>query len=302
MSAVAAGALTGTLDVQAQQPPAAGSAAAPATAPAAPAAATPAKKPAAKGEAAAPDEKSAESYSLGLQWGETLRNSGLTPESINSAKIAQGIRDAISGKVTVGDADRDNVRKLATSAGDSNHRAAAKFLAENGKKPGIVTTKSGLQYQEVKAGSGDSPKASDSVTVHYRGTLLNGTEFDSSYKRGQPATFEVGHVIPGWTEALQLMKPGSKWKLFIPPQLAYDLRSRPPIPPGSMLIFDVELISVQPGAAPAAPPASANPPTGAKPVPGAVPAAALPKATGKPPVNPPDTSNSPPPASMPAPK
>jgi FKBP-type peptidyl-prolyl cis-trans isomerase len=302
MSAVAAGALTGALDVKAQQPPAAGSAAAPATAPAAPAAATPAKKPAVKGEAAAPDEKSAESYSLGLQWGETLRNSGLTPESINSAKIAQGIRDAISGKVTVGDADRDNVRKLATSAGDSNHRAAAKFLAENGKKPGIVTTKSGLQYQEVRAGSGDSPKASDSVTVHYRGTLLNGTEFDSSYKRGQPATFEVGHVIPGWTEALQLMKPGSKWKLFIPPQLAYDLRSRPPIPPGSMLIFDVELVSVQPAAAPAAPPASANPPTGAKPVAGAVPASALPKATGKPPVNPPDTSNSPPPASMPAPK
>jgi FKBP-type peptidyl-prolyl cis-trans isomerase FklB len=303
MSAVAAGALTGALDVKAQQPPAAGSAAAPATAPAtAPAAATPAKKPAAKGEAAAPDEKSAESYSLGLQWGETLRNSGLTPESINSAKIAQGIRDAISGKVTVGDADRDNVRKLATSAGDSNHRAAAKFLAENGKKPGIVTTKSGLQYQEVRAGSGDSPKASDSVTVQYRGTLLNGTEFDSSYKRGQPATFEVGHVIPGWTEALQLMKPGSKWKLFIPPQLAYDLRSRPPIPPGSMLIFDVELVSVQPAAAPATPPASANPPTGAKPVPGAVPASALPKATGKPPVNPPDTSNSPPPASMPAPK
>jgi len=302
MSAVAAGALTGALDVKAQQPPAAGSAAAPAAAPAGPAAATPAKKPAAKGEAAAPDEKSAESYSLGLQWGETLRNSGLTPESINSAKIAQGIRDAISGKVTVGDADRDNVRKLATSAGDSNHRAAAKFLAENGKKPGIVTTKSGLQYQEVRAGSGDSPKASDSVTVQYRGTLLNGTEFDSSYKRGQPATFEVGHVIPGWTEALQLMKPGSKWKLFIPPQLAYDLRSRPPIPPGSMLIFDVELVSVQPAAAPATPPASANPPTGAKPVPGAVPASALPKATGKPPVNPPDTSNSPPPASMPAPK
>jgi FKBP-type peptidyl-prolyl cis-trans isomerase len=301
ISAACAAALAGALAAQAQQPPAAGSAAAPATAPAASAGATPAK-PAAKGEAAAPDEKSAESYSLGLQWGETLRNSGLTPESISSAKIAQGIRDAISGKVTVGDADRENVRKLATSAGESNHRAAAKFLAENGKKPGIVTTKSGLQYQEIRAGSGDSPKPTDSVTVNYRGTLLNGTEFDSSYKRGQAASFEVGHVIPGWTEALQLMKPGSKWKLFIPPQLAYDLRSRPPIPPGSMLIFDVELISAQPAAAPAAPPASANPPTGARPVPGAVPAAALPKATGKPPVNPSDTANSPPPASMPAPK
>ncbi|MDE2137785.1 MAG: FKBP-type peptidyl-prolyl cis-trans isomerase [Gammaproteobacteria bacterium] len=233
-------------------------------------------------------------------WGEQLRNTGVTPEAINSAKIAQGVRDAISGKVTVGDQDRENIRQLATSAGEANHRAAAKFLAENARKPGVVTTKTGLQYEEVKAGSGDSPKASDSVTVNYRGTLLDGTEFDSSYKRGQPATFEVDRVIPGWTEALQLMKPGSKWKLYIPPQLAYDLRSRPPIPPGSALIFDVELISVKPAAA--APPASANPPTGSKAVPGAVPAAALPKATGKPPVNPPDTPNSPPPASMPAPK
>ena len=287
MSAVAAGALLGTLDVKAQQPAASGSAAAPATAPAA---AAPARKPAAKGATAAPDEKSVESYSLGLQWGETLRNSGLTPASISSAKIAQGIRDAISGKVTVSDADRDNVRKLATSVAESNHRAAAKFLAENGKKPGIVTTKSGLQYQEIRAGSGESPKATDTVTVNYRGTLLNGSEFDSSYQRGQPASFEVGHVIPGWTEALQLMKPGSKWKLFIPPQLAYDLRSRPPIPPGSALLFEVELISVQPAAAPAAP--APAPPTSANP----------PKATGKPPVNPADTANSPPPASLPASK
>ena len=279
LSAVAAGALCAALTAEGQQPPASGSAAAPA-------AAAPAGKPAAKGQAAAPDPRSAESYSLGLMWGEQLRNTGVTPGAINSAKIAQGIRDAMSGKVTVGDQDRENIRQLATSAGEANHRAAARFLAENGKKPGIVTTKTGLQYQEVRAGSGDSPKPNDSVTVNYRGTLLDGTEFDSSYKRGQPATFEVDRVIPGWTEALQLMKPGSKWKLFIPPQLAYDLRSRPPIPPGSALIFDVELLSVKPAAAPAAPPAPANPS----------------KATGKPPVNPPDTPNSPPPASMPAPK
>jgi len=94
------------------------------------------------------------------------------------------------------------------------------------------------------------------VTVNYRGTLLDGTEFDSSYKRGQPATFGVSRVIPGWTEALQLMKPGAKYQLFIPPQLAYDLRSRPPIPPGSMLIFEVELLSSK-----AAAPAAANPAT-----------------------------------------
>jgi FKBP-type peptidyl-prolyl cis-trans isomerase len=113
----------------------------------------------------------------------------------------------------------------------------------------------------LAAGSGESPKANDEVTVNYRGTLLDGTEFDSSYKRGQPATFQVSRVIPGWTEALQLMKPGAKYQLFIPPQLAYDLRSRPPIPPGAMLIFEVELLSFKPGETPpgTAPPAAAHP-------------------------------------------
>jgi FKBP-type peptidyl-prolyl cis-trans isomerase len=285
---VAAALLAGSLAAVAQQP---------AAAPASPAASgtAPAKKAAAKGDATAADPKNAQSYSLGLQWGETLKNSGLTSDSVSTVKIAQGIHDALAGKVTVSDQDRENVRALAASAGEANHRAAAKFLAENGKKPGIVTTKSGLQYQEIAAGTGDSPKVNDSVTVHYRGTLLDGTEFDSSYKRGQPATFEVDRVIPGWTEALQLMKPGAKWKLFVPPQLAYDLRSRPPIPPGAMLIFDVELISVKPGAA-------AAPPTGANSVPGAVPASAMPASTGKPPVNPPGSPNSPPPASQPASK
>jgi FKBP-type peptidyl-prolyl cis-trans isomerase len=276
--------LAGPLAAPAQQP-------SPAASPAAKKA--PAKTGAAAGEAT---EKSAESYSLGLMWGEQLRNTGVTPDSISTARIAQGVRDGITGKVAVSDKDRDNIRALATSGAETNHRAAARFLAENGKKPGVITTKSGLEYQELKAGSGDSPKANDSVVVNYRGTLLDGTEFDSSYKRGEPATFEVDRVIPGWTEALQLMKPGAKWKLYIPPQLAYDLRSRPPIPPGSMLIFDVELMSVKPAPA-ASPPASANP--AARP---AVPAAALPKATGKPPVNPPDSPNSPSPATQPAPK
>jgi FKBP-type peptidyl-prolyl cis-trans isomerase len=145
------------------------------------------------------------------------------------------------------------------SVGEANHRAAAKYLAENAKKPNMVTTASGLQYKVLNAGNGASPKASDEVTVNYRGTLINGTEFDSSYKRGQPATFPVNRVIPGWTEALQLMKPGAKYQLFIPPQLAYDLRSQPPIPPGSMLIFEVELLSVKEGA-PEAPPGAAQPP------------------------------------------
>jgi FKBP-type peptidyl-prolyl cis-trans isomerase len=156
------------------------------------------------------------------------------------------------------EADQNNITKLVRSsvegAAEANHQAAAKFLAENGKKPGVTTTASGLQYKVLTAGSGESPKATDEVTVNYRGTLLDGTEFDSSYKRGQPATFGVSRVIPGWTEALQLMKPGAKYQLFIPPQLAYDMRSRPPIPPGSMLIFDVELLSSK-----APQPAAANP-------------------------------------------
>jgi FKBP-type peptidyl-prolyl cis-trans isomerase len=149
------------------------------------------------------------------------------------------------------------LKSLFAAQGDTNHRAAAKFLAENAKKPDVVTTASGLQYKVVAAGSGESPKATDEVTVNYRGTLLDGTEFDSSYKRGEPATFPVSRVIPGWTEALQLMKPGAKYQLFIPPQLAYDMRPRPPIPPGSMLLFDVELLSAKAAPQPAAAPAPA---------------------------------------------
>jgi FKBP-type peptidyl-prolyl cis-trans isomerase FklB len=295
--AAAAALLAAPLSAPAQQPsPAASTPATPAAPPT-----TPAKKAQPKAGAAqgAASEKSAESYSLGLLWGMQLRGAGLTTDAISAERIAQGVRDALSGKAELSEQDKENIRTLTTSAIEANHRAAEKFLAENGKKPGVVTTKSGLQYQELKAGSGDSPKANDSVVVNYRGTLLNGTEFDSSAKHGgQPATFEVDHVIPGWTEALQLMKPSAKWKLFIPPKLAYDLRSPPSIPPGSMLIFDVELVSVKPAPA-ASPPTSANP-AAARP---AVPAAALPKATGKPPVNPPDSPNSPSPATVqPAPK
>ncbi len=266
LSAAAAALSAGSLP--AQQP--SSTAAAPAGTPAAPAAAPGAKKAPAKGGAAAGEvsEKSAQSYSLGLMWGEQLRSTGVGPEGIVSERIAQGVRDGISGKVALSDKDRKNIQNLASAAGEANHKAAAKFLAENGKKPGVTTTASGLEYQEIKAGSGDSPKMGDSVEVHYRGTVLSGTEFDSSYKRGQPATFEVGHVIPGWNEALQLMKPGAKWKLFIPPQLAYDLRPPPGsgIAPGSMLVFDVELLSVKPAAA-AVRPAPAEKPAPAQPAP-----------------------------------
>ena len=246
--------VAGSMLVAAQQPPAG---AAPASQTAAPAKKAPAKAGAAN-EATAKAKTSSPSYSVGVSMGEQLRASGISPELLNAQQLAQGVHDALSGKVSMTDKDRENLRGLVDSVGESNHRAAAKFLAENGKKPDIVTTASGLQYKVLTAGTGAAPKTTDEVTVNYRGTLINGTEFDSSYKRGQPANFQVNRVIPGWTEALGLMKPGAKYQLFIPPQLAYDLRSAPPIPPGSLLIFEVELLSVK--AAPiAAQPASPSP-------------------------------------------
>jgi FKBP-type peptidyl-prolyl cis-trans isomerase FklB len=218
--------------------------------PAAPAA----KKSAPK--AAAPARST--SYSLGVSMGEQLYSSGISPETINSAQLAQGVRDALTGKTTLTEADRTNIGNLIQSAAaaqtEVNHKAAAKFLAENGKKPDVVTTASGLQYRVLAPGSGPSPKPTDEVTVNYTGKLLNGTEFDSSYKRGEPAKFILNRVIPGWTEGVGLMKAGSKFELFIPPALAYDTHSPPGIPSGSLLIFTVELMSFKsPPAAPAAP-------------------------------------------------
>jgi FKBP-type peptidyl-prolyl cis-trans isomerase len=251
--------VAGSMLAAAQQPPAG---AAPASQAAAPAKKAPAKADAAS-EAPAKAKASSPSYSVGVSMGEQLRASGIPPELLNSQQLAQGVHDALSGKVSMTDKDRENLRGLVDSVGESNHRAAAKFLAENGKKSDIVTTASGLQYKVLAAGAGASPKTTDEVTVNYRGTLINGTEFDSSYKRGQPANFQVNRVIPGWTEALGLMKPGAKYQLFIPPQLAYDLRSAPPIPPGSLLIFEVELVSVKaapPAAQAAAPAQPATPP------------------------------------------
>jgi FKBP-type peptidyl-prolyl cis-trans isomerase FklB len=252
----------GAWPVQAQQP-------SPATPPA-PGATAPPQKPAAAGTDAAASEKNAVSYSIGVYMGDQLRSSGVTAGAINSQRLAQGVRDALSGKVKMSDTDQKNINRLVRNAyegeAEANHRAAAKFLAENAKKPGVVTTASGLQYQVLAPGSGESPKATDEVTVNYRGTLLDGTEFDSSYKHGQPAAFVLGRVIPGWTEGVQLMKPGAKYQLFVPPQLAYDMRARPGLPPGSMLIFEVELLSFKPAQSPAAgqspagtPPAAGTP-------------------------------------------
>ena len=222
----------------------------------APAAAAPGAKPAAKAPAAARTA----SYSLGVMFGAQLKNNSLTAEQINTAQVAQGMKDALAGKAELGDADRENITKLASAAGEANHQVAAKFLAENGKKPGVVTTASGLQYKVLTPGSGNAPNPTDEVTVNYRGTLLNGTEFDSSYKRNEPAHFPLNKVIPGWSEGVGLMKPGAKYQFWIPPQLAYDMRSPPGIPQGSLLIFEVELLSAKPPA-PAKPAAPAPAPS-----------------------------------------
>jgi FKBP-type peptidyl-prolyl cis-trans isomerase len=225
------------------------------TSTAAPAAAQP-KKPA---KAAAPggasdvktptNAKAQASYSLGVSMGDQLHHLGLTGDSIATERLTQGLRDALSGKVAMTANDQENIANFVKSArngmADTNRAAAKAFLSENGKKKDVVTTATGLEYHVVSEGSGPTPKSTDEVTVNYRGTLLDGTEFDSSYKRGQPASFPVNGVIPGWQEALVLMKPGSKWELFIPPNLAYDVNSPPSIPPGSMLKFEVELIKVK---------------------------------------------------------
>jgi len=214
--------------------------------------------PAAAGGADAANPKSAASYSVGVSMGEQLHRFGIGADAVSMDRIMAGLRDGMTGKAKMSEADQQNISTLIKAARDSqvetNHAAADKFLAENAKKADVKTTASGLQYKVISPGNANasSPKPTDEVTVNYAGRLLNGTEFDSSYKRGQPVTFAVNGVIPGWTEALQLMKPGSKYQLFIPPKLAYDEHSpSPEIPPGSLLVFDVELMSVKaPTAAP----------------------------------------------------
>jgi FKBP-type peptidyl-prolyl cis-trans isomerase len=221
---------------------------------AAPAAAQP-KKPASAATGGASDvkaptnAKAQASYSIGVYMGDQLHHMGVTGDAIATERLTQGLRDALAGKVAMTEADQQNManflKTARTNMADHNRAAAKAFLTENGKKKDVVTTASGLQYHVVSPGDGASPKSTDEVTVNYRGTLLDGTEFDSSYKRGQPASFPVNGVIPGWQEALVLMKPGAKWELFIPPNLAYDVNSPPAIPPGSLLKFDVELIKVK---------------------------------------------------------
>ena len=189
------------------------------------------------------------SYSLGVNVAKSVKNQGLT--SIDSEAIAQAFTDVFEGnelKISEQESNlvlQDYFGKLAKEAQSANVEAGQKFLAENAKRDGVTTTATGLQYEVLAEGSGDSPKETDQVTVHYHGTLIDGTVFDSSVERGQPATFPVNGVIPGWVEALQLMKPGAKYKLFIPSNLAYGERGAGgSIGPNATLIFEVELISI----------------------------------------------------------
>jgi FKBP-type peptidyl-prolyl cis-trans isomerase FklB len=203
------------------------------------------------------DENDRTSYSVGYQIGGDLKRQGV---KLNPEALARGIQDAVSGvkpMITQEEMSQllvDLKRKIMATQQEEMKKMAEKnfaegkvFLAENQKKKGVKTLASGLQYKVMKEGTGGVPKAADEVTVHYRGTLIDGNEFDSSYARNKPATFQVDQVIPGWTEALQLMKAGSKWQLFIPSGLAYGERGAGPIPPNSPLIFEVELLSIGEG-------------------------------------------------------
>jgi FKBP-type peptidyl-prolyl cis-trans isomerase len=246
-----AGGFAAAAEAPATQPATPAAAPANAAKPAAPAAAPAnAAKPAAPATAAAaqgPLTDAQASYRIGVSLGEQLAQVGISPEGLKSDELARGVRDALHGaKLSPEDGKKINDWVLAArnATGKRNVAAAQKFLAGNGKLPGVVTTASGLQYKIVTPGDGASPKPTDEVKVHYRGTLLNGSEFDSSYKRNAPAVFPVNGVIKGWQEALVLMKPGAKWKLFVPPALAYDMNPKPGIPPGSALVFDVELLAI----------------------------------------------------------
>ncbi|MEK6539816.1 MAG: FKBP-type peptidyl-prolyl cis-trans isomerase [Deltaproteobacteria bacterium] len=201
------------------------------------------------------NEKDKVSYSIGTQIGNNFKNQSM---DVDVDLLAKGIKDALSGgkllmtekeiKETITALQKDMMAKQAERmkvAAEKNRKEGEAFLSDNKKKEGVKTTPSGLQYKVIKDGNGPTPKMADTVAVNYRGTLINGTEFDSSYKREEPATFPVNSVIPGWTEAMQMMKVGSKWHLFVPANLAYgEQGAGPQIGPNSTLIFEVELTAI----------------------------------------------------------
>lgn len=200
------------------------------------------------------------SYALGLSMGNNFRSSGI--ESIQVQDFADGVAAVFEGvepKMSYNEAKatiqafftelQKKQEEQASAMAEVNAKAGKDFLDNNGKREEVKVLHSGLQYEVIAEGAGDSPKASDTVKVHYTGKLIDGTVFDSSVERGEPATFGVTQVIPGWVEALQLMKPGAKWRLFIPSQLAYGPQGAGGvIGPNQTLIFDVELLEVNPKA------------------------------------------------------
>jgi FKBP-type peptidyl-prolyl cis-trans isomerase FklB len=196
------------------------------------------------------------SYSIGLDIGRSLKRQAI---DVDQNLLVQGLKDALSNQKQLLSDDeareclttfqRELVAKRteeAKKAGEANMKEGEEFLAQNKKKPGVVTLPSGLQYKILKEGTGKTPKATDTVITNYRGTLINGKEFDSSFRHGKPATFPVDQVIRGWTEALQLMKVGSKWQLFVPSELAYGPNGAgTDIGPNTTLIFEVELVGIK---------------------------------------------------------
>lgn len=215
----------------------------------------------------ATNDMSKVSYAIGMNLGMNFKRQGV---ELNLDQMMKGLQETLAGNPTMTEEEargvmiafsntmRQKQQEQQKIAGEKNQKEGQTFLAENAKKEGVKTTPSGLQYKVLVQGSGPKPSSNDTVTVHYRGTLIDGTEFDSSYKRGEPATFPVTGVIKGWTEALQMMNTGSKYQLFIPSNLAYgEFGSGPNIGPNSVLIFDVELISIKENK----PQASANPTT-----------------------------------------
>ncbi|MCX7987237.1 MAG: FKBP-type peptidyl-prolyl cis-trans isomerase [Bacteroidales bacterium] len=189
------------------------------------------------------------SYSLGSVIGQSMRSAGIS--QLNEALFIQAVKDALANKEPLFNQQQVNtimqnyMMKVHQAKAQKNLEEGKKFLSENAKKEGVVTLPSGLQYKVLKEGVGQSPSINDEVTCHYRGTFIDGKVFDSSYDRGEPARFAVNGVIKGWTEALQLMKPGSKWMLYIPADLGYGDQNIPGIEPNSVLIFEVELLSVE---------------------------------------------------------
>ena len=203
------------------------------------------------------NDKEKISYSIGMDIGGNLKRGSV---EVDPDMLARGLKDSYVGGKTILTEDEarqaiaDFQKTLMAKKAETMQKLSEKnkadgemFLAENGKKEGVKTLPSGLQYKEIAPGAGKSPKATDTVTTHYKGTLIDGTEFDSSYSRGEPAQFRVNGVIKGWTEALQLMGVGSKWQLFVPSEIAYGKSgSGAAIGPNATLIFEVELISIDP--------------------------------------------------------